>query len=440
MARRTPHSLQSSAQSGPRPAADPASPTPATPAAEVPVLQRPAGGVPDVVDTPSGFRRAARVLARGAGPFAIDTERASGFRFDDRAFLIQIKRRGAGTFLLAPEGYRTELNAALAPVINGQDWVIHAAASDLPSLSWLGLHPGTLFDTELAGRIAGYPRVNLAAMTEAVLGVRLEKGHGAEDWSTTPLPRSWLAYAALDVELLLELAEALAEVLDEQGKLDWASQEFASLVERHRDDVPPLRHWRNTRGVSTVVSTRTLAIVRELWQAREAIAVYQDLSPSVLLPDKMILAIAHAAPRTPREMHGIPGMRERYRRHSSVWLQAVKKGKRVPADRLPRKAPKVRSLPAVSAWPRRNRTGARVLAAAQQALEEFSRSRGIPVENIIKPAVLRAAIWAATYDKARTIADVAELIAFLDDHDVRAWQRDIAVSLVAPLLFASAAR
>ena len=79
---------------------------------------RPVAGIPPVLSTPDEFTCAAAQLAAGTGPFAIDTERASGYRYDDRAFLVQIRRKGAGTMLFAPEGYREELTTALVPVLN----------------------------------------------------------------------------------------------------------------------------------------------------------------------------------------------------------------------------------------------------------------------------------------------------------------------------------
>ena len=162
-------------------------------------LDSPRGGLPELADTPSSIRAAADRLAGGIGPIAVDTERASGFRYDDRAFLLQLRRARAGTVLIDPEGRRDLVTAELAPVLNSEEWVLHAAASDLPSLAMLGLHPSRLFDTELAGRLAGFEKVNLAAMIHEVFDYELAKGHGAEDWSTRPLPGAWLNYAALDV-------------------------------------------------------------------------------------------------------------------------------------------------------------------------------------------------------------------------------------------------
>src|SRR5262249_60444682 len=105
---------------------------------------------------------------------------------------------------------------ALAPPLADAGALIHPASRDLPCLADLGYRPRLLFDTELAGRLLGYPRVGLGTLVESVLGLALEKSHSAADWSTRPLPEEWLRYAALDVEVLVELRDALAQQLAEQ--------------------------------------------------------------------------------------------------------------------------------------------------------------------------------------------------------------------------------
>ena len=156
----------------------------------------------------------------GSGPVAVDAERASGYRYGQRAYLVQLRREGAGTALIDPVAC-PDLSG-LGEALSGVEWVLHAATQDLPCLREIGMVPTRLFDTELAGRLAGFPRVGLGAMVEGVLGFVLEKGHSAVDWSTRPLPEPWLRYAALDVELLVDLRDALEKELDRQGKLEWA--------------------------------------------------------------------------------------------------------------------------------------------------------------------------------------------------------------------------
>lgn len=200
----------------------------------VPLLE-PSDGVPEVVDTPERLAEVVRAFAGGTGPVAVDAERASGYRYGQRTYLVQLRRAGAGTAIVDPIALPdlSELGAALADV----EWVLHAASQDLPGLAEQGLRPSTVFDTELAARLLGMERVGLAAVVAEVLGRGLAKEHSAVDWSTRPLPAEWLRYAALDVELLIELRDALAERLEAAGKTEWARQEFDAVREDRKSVV-----------------------------------------------------------------------------------------------------------------------------------------------------------------------------------------------------------
>jgi len=201
-------------------------------------------GLPPLTETPPALAEACRALAAATGPVAIDAERASGYRYSSRAYLIQLRREGAGTVLVDPIGF--ESLAPLQEALAGTEWILHAATQDLPCLTEVGLTPAVLFDTELAGRLLGYPRVGLATLVETLLGYRMKKEHSAADWSTRPLPVPWLEYAALDVEVLSELRDVLSRELHEAGKEEWARQEFEAL----RSFAPVVRTdpWRRTSG------------------------------------------------------------------------------------------------------------------------------------------------------------------------------------------------
>ena len=258
----------------------------------VPLLE-PRDGLPPVVETGAALAEATGRLARGEGPVAVDAERASGYRYGQRAYLVQLRRARAGTVLVDPVAC-PDLSGIDA-VLAGTEAVLHAASQDLPCLTEIGYRPRILFDTELAGRLLGYPRVALGTLVEEVLGFHLEKGHSAADWSTRPLPVDWLRYAALDVEVLVELRNALAEMLAAPGKLDWALQEFAAVLAA----APPATRpdpWRRTSGIHRVRSRRSLAVVRALWEQRDQIAQELNLSPGRVLPDAAIVEAARSLP------------------------------------------------------------------------------------------------------------------------------------------------
>src|SRR5215210_813777 len=266
--------------------------------AEATPLLAPADGVPPVSVTPFEIRQAADLLASGHGSFAVDAERASGFRYSNRAYLVQIHRHGAGTVLIDPVNHGADPLVTMAPVaevLATDEWVLHAADQDLPCLAEIGMRPSKLYDTELAGRLAGFDRVNLATMVERLLGLGLKKGHGAADWSKRPLPQEWLNYAALDVEVLIELETAVAAVLEEQGKTEWAAQEFEFL--RTFEGAPTRRdRWRRTSGIHKIRDRRAMAAVRELWTTRDHIARRRDIAPGRILPDSAIISAATADP------------------------------------------------------------------------------------------------------------------------------------------------
>ena len=153
-------------------------------------LLEPRDGLPPVTTTAADLAAAVQRLAAGTGPVAVDAERASGYRYGQKAYLVQLRRAGAGTVLIDPIACPdlSGLDAAL----DGVEADLHAASQDLPCLAEIGYRPRLIFDTELAGRLLGYPRVALGTMLEEVLGYRLAKEHSAADWSVRPLSAEML--------------------------------------------------------------------------------------------------------------------------------------------------------------------------------------------------------------------------------------------------------
>ncbi|MGW0249544.1 HRDC domain-containing protein [Nocardia goodfellowii] len=399
-------------------------------------LLAPTDGVPPVLVTPEQVAEAAASLAAGTGPLAVDAERASGFRYSARAYLIQLRRAGAGSFLIDPIPV-TDALGPLAAAINDLEWVLHSADQDLPGLAELGLRPARLFDTELGGRLAGFERVGLAAMVEKLLGRALRKGHGAADWSTRPLPDEWLNYAALDVELLLELRDEVAASLEAQGKTDWAAQEFEH-IRTSEPAAPKADRWRRTSGIHTLRKARQLAVVRELWIARDTLARARDVAPARILPDAAIVAAATADPRTIAQLRTLPVFGgPRQRRYSREWLAAIDRARALPDDELPSLTQAFEGPPPVNRWERRDPIAAARLTRARAAMGELSTEHAIPVENLLSPDLVRRLCWDGlpSYDRVGTADDLAAAIdGFLKSGGARPWQRELSVPVLTAAL------
>ena len=399
-------------------------------------LLHPADGLPNLSVTVGQIAAAAKLLDGGHGPFAVDAERASGFRYSNRAYLIQIRRADAGTVLIDPVSHGADPLTALRPVaevLGKGEWILHAADQDLPCLAEVGMRPPALYDTELAARLAGFDRVNLASMVQRLLGMGLVKGHGAADWSKRPLPMEWLNYAALDVELLIELRAAIAATLAEQGKTDWAAQEFEYLRTFKSGDAmteaaPAVRRdrWRRTSGIHKVRDPRGLAAVRELWLARDLVAQRRDVAPRRILPDTAIIDAATANPKTIEDLVALPVFGGRnQRRSAAMWfaaLEAARENRDPPEDAEQPNAP-----PPPARWSRRKPEAAARLEAARAALAEVSARVGVPAENVISPDLVRRLCW--YWEGAAEPVEAVE--EFVRTGQARPWQRELVVAVLA---------
>lgn len=388
----------------------------------IPLLE-PREGIPPVVATPEALAPVVAAFARGTGPVAVDAERASGYRYGQKAYLVQLRREGAGSALIDPVGC-PDLSA-LGDALSGTEWILHAATQDLPCLREIGMQPSSLFDTELAGRLAGFPRVGLGAMVESVLGYALEKGHSAVDWSTRPLPEPWLRYAALDVELLVDLRNALEKELDRQGKLEWAHQEFDAIATA--PPAPPRKDpWRRTSGMHKVRRRRQMAVVRELWNARDSAAQRRDVSPGKVLSDAAIVEAALAVPANVHALTALPGFGHRMgRRQLEQWQAAVDRAKAIPDSELPQPGQQVAGPPPPRAWADKDPEAAARLSAARTAVSALAEELHMPQENLITPDTVRRVCWEPPAERS-----VAAVAARLEGYGARPWQ----VELVAPLL------
>jgi len=398
----------------------------------VPLLA-PAAGVPQLIDDEPAFEKALRELELGTGPFAIDAERASGFKFSARAYLIQVKRQGGGLHLIdpIPFGPNHRLFIELNELLQSHEVILHASTQDLPCLRELGISPKKLFDTELGGRVAGLPRVGLGPLLESLMEVSLAKEHSAADWSQRPLPQEWLNYAALDVELLVELREKVYGLLASANKWEWASEEFQAIL-----DAPPppprVDPWRRTSGMHKIKKRNQLAIVRALWTVRNEIAQEVDISQGRLLSDAAIVEIASVAHvktlKTKKDLERALrplGLRARWMENAATWVSTISDALALAEDQWPQVRADSDSLPPIKIWRERFPEKYAPLTHAKALLLAKADELSIPLENMITPEYIRRICWNAPK------GEVAQALATLG---ARSWQIEIAAPILESAL------
>ncbi len=383
---------------------------------------------PFVVDTDDEFIHALDELAKGHGPVAVDAERASGFTYSARAYLIQVSRRGGGTHLFDPIAL-----ADLTPlmdVIGDEEWIFHAATQDLACLAELGLVPTRIFDTELGSRLLGLPRVGLGTVVAELLGLHLAKEHSAANWSNRPLPDDWLQYAALDVEVLPDLRDAVYEGLVQAGKWPIAEQEFAHLTQ-WKPAGPKPEPWRRMSGLQSIRGQRNLAIARELWRARDEFARERDIAPGRVLPESSIIAAVTAEPTTVNQLASLRQFHGRFSRTELPrWWKAIQEG--TTTKDLPALRGASTGLPNPRNWKDRHPEAFARFTSVREALLAEAEQRAIPVENLLTPDFVRKICW-----EPPVPADTLAVAAHLTESGARPWQVEATAWIISEAIATS---
>jgi ribonuclease D len=347
---------------------------------------------------------------------AIDTEAASFHRFIDRVYLLQVSSRRE-TAVVDPLAVNNlaPLSRVLAdPAI---EIVFHDADYDLRLIDReYGFRATGLFDTRIAAQLLNEPGVGLAALLEKYLGVRLDKRFQRADWSARPLTIDMLAYAAADTRYLPDLRDILKTQLEAKGRLGWAMEEFALL-----DDI----RWQPPDGEpgflrlkgAKALKGRELAVLRELHEWRESVALRADRATFRIINNDPLLAMARQPPSDLAALKAIPGISaDQAERRGRDILAAVRRGLDVPE----------RDLPRIERGPRRAYDPAfdtrleRLKAARNRLAAELDLQPGVLCPNGSLEVIARA--------NPESVEELARL------PDLRRWQvREIGSALVETL-------
>lgn len=416
----------------------------------------PREGVPGVIDTLDGFHEACDRLAAGKGSLAADAERASGYRYGHEDWLVQFKRTGSGIVLLDSVALNAdgadweEFNRA----VDDATWIIHDSLQDLPGFIDLGMVVRQLFDTEVAARLLGLKRFGLAAVTEHYLGITLAKEHSAADWSYRPLPRDWRNYAALDVELLIELEGKMRKDLDRTGKSEWAEEEFAYVLAegtapRREHPVP----WMRISHFTVLGHDRQgQAVAKALWEKRDELARKYDIAPTLLLSDAAIIEAAQKKPHNAREFRAIRILNERVRirmgneqdkmfeRYApiqrsvkpNVWKNTIQNALELKPDQWPEPiAPCAESQTnaprSMKYWASHHPDRFDRLGRVRDVIVRIGHDTYTPPDVIIKPQIIRNLCW-------RDDATELDIPAFLREQGAREWQIELVAESVSRVI------
>lgn len=347
----------------------------------------PAGPPSNLIASQDEFDRWMAGIAR-APLLAVDTEAASFHRYRDRVYLLQLSTRDA-TVIVDPLAVADlgDFGAMLAD--RAVEVVFHDADYDLRLLGReFGFVATNLFDTRIAAQLLNEPGIGLAALLEKYVGVKLDKRFQRADWSGRPLSADMLTYAASDTHYLPTLRDLLERRLDEMGRLEWAREEFALLEQTAWGGEPQEEPgWLRMKGAKAL-RPRQLAILREVWEWRDALAQRLDRAAFRIMNNDPIFTIARTPPDDADALAKVPGIgREIVARRGQDIMAAIERGKAVPENQLPRVERPARRAPD----PELDARVERLKTARNVAAARIDLPPGVVCPNGTLEAVARAA-------------------------------------------------
>ena len=384
-------------------------------------LLAPSEGVPDVVVDERRLVEAGRAIAEGTGPVAVDAERASGHRYGQRAYLVQLRRAGSGTWLIDPVACPTSVRLA--------DGIAARSGSSTPRLR-----------TCPASRRSGCGR--RASSTPSWPA----DSSASPGWASAP-PSSTTSGFAGQGALRRRLVDPTpARALAALRRPRRRGPRRAARRDRRRPGLPGQERV-GPRGVRRPGSLRGPAapgrpVAPNLRYAPGPQAARHRPGPG---------AVAHPRPhrRTSGHLTG-PGPARRghrragqprahlgrgdgrgprlrpARRNAKVWLDAIRRAQNLPENALPPLTLAGTGPPPPRAWPDRDPVAAARLAQAREGLAAFGTEHALPVENLLTPDVLRRVIWSPPTDLSA--AGIGAALAALG---ARPWQVAITAPIVA---------
>jgi ribonuclease D len=269
---------------------------------------------------------------------AVDTEADSLHSYFDKTCLVQISVPDEDLIIdplagvdLAPFG-KLLGDAAITKVLHGGDYDVRIMNRDF------GFTVTNLIDTSICAQLLGYEGIGLAALLDRHFGLKLNKAHQRADWSMRPLPPDMLDYASTDTRHLIPLAAKLREELEALGRWEWAVEEFARLeTVRYREVDDELEPWRKVKNTGAL-DRRSLAIVRDMFAWRDALARNADRPPFKILGNDALIEIAKTKPQTHKELTNIAAV-SRYHadRYGREFVAIVRRAMEIPEAELPEK-------------------------------------------------------------------------------------------------------
>ncbi len=288
------------------------------------------------VDTQEEFNELASKLAKHKY-IAIDTESNSLYAHREKLCLMQLSSEHINAVVdtLAVD-IKPLLPVFADPAV---EKIFHSADSDIRVLkAAVGGSYANIFDVMVAAKYLGIIKCGLDNMVKHFFKLEMNKKFQKADWGRRPLTKEMLDYASSDTIHLKKLRDLLFEELEQKGRLEEAMGQFAQIC---KIEPQPMRFdesgFLTLRGARQL-NGRGLAVLRELYLAREVAAIKRNSPPFKVISEDLMLRLSVAPREGLNNLSIFKGVSGYVLANHGGWIrEALQRGLKAPEYQVPRR-------------------------------------------------------------------------------------------------------
>lgn len=281
---------------------------------------------------------------RGCDFIGFDTEFVSESRYRPQLCLVQVA--ADGRYAIIDTLAVKNISVFWELLVEGDHvTVVHAAREEFMfCYRACGRRPKKLFDVQLGAGMTGleYP-ASYGNLVSRLLGSRVDKGETRTDWMRRPLSKRQIDYALSDVTHLKGLFDVVSSNLNKLNRMAWFEEEM-DIWQTSLEKTENEPQWQRVAGISNL-NRRALAIVKELWIARDKEAKSKNRAAKRILPDDLLVELAKRGTPDVSRMKAIRGFDHRVSKNMIEPIsKAIEVANQLPDRECPKKMPRGKTM------------------------------------------------------------------------------------------------
>ena len=201
--------------------------------------------------------------------------------------------------------------------------------------------PQNIYDTQIAAMVCGFgDSIGYENLVSQLLGKKIDKTSRLTNWSNRPLSKKQINYAISDVTHLFEIYPIIRDKIISNKRENWLKEEIKILISKKTYELNPNDSWKRLKYRN--LNKNSIGVLIELSKWREIKAQEKNVPRGNIIRDDTIYELCSAQPKNIEDLNNLRsfnrkgGLRKEF---AEEILLAIKKGKSIKKEKLPKIKP-----------------------------------------------------------------------------------------------------